>query len=567
MLFELHIKDFILIEEVKIGFEQGFNTITGETGAGKSMILGAIDLVSGEQANKDSVRIGADRTSISASFYTNDKANAYLNETGIACDEDIVILSREVQAKGKSISRINGQVVTLNHLKEITKNLIAIHGQNDNQTLLIREEQLNLLDKFGGVENIRTHQQIQHLFNEIRILKSEIELLEEKSYDRQRQTDFLTFQIEEIENAKLKIGEDLTLEKEYELLTHLGGIVEVFERATGWLSGEYGDGAVSEVSSIANAYSKFVHYDESLDEFSKRFKEIYFLMDDLAKDVVDYKSKLDQDPERLEWIERRLDEINHLKSKYGKTLEIIFDLKSKFQTELDVYENVEEKLKMEKERLEKLLKDYSLIAEQLTSLRLKASKAFEEALQRELFELNMKETSFKIDLNTLAEPTARGLDDIEFTISTNIGQPFRPLKKVVSGGELSRIMLGIKIVLGTMDAIPTLVFDEIDTGISGVTANVVGEKLAKLSRFSQVICITHLPQIAVFSDHHLLIEKNVEDQNTLTHITSITSKEVEKEINRLVGGLEVTETTSIHSREMIQTAHKKKELFGEEYKK
>ncbi len=567
MLFELHIKDFILIEDVKIGFEQGFNTITGETGAGKSMILGAIDLVSGEQANKDSVRIGADKTLISASFYTNDKVNLYLNEMGIACDDDIVILSREVQAKGKSISRINGQVVTLNHLKEITKNLIQIHGQNDNQTLLIREEQLNLLDKFGGTENIRTRQQIQHLFNEIRTLRSEIALLEEKSYDRQRQTDFLSFQIEEIDNAKLKIGEDLALEKEFELLTHLGSIVEVFERATGWLSGEYGDGAVSEVSSIANAYSKLVHYDESLDDFSKRFKEIYFLMDDLSKDVVDYKSKLDQDPERLEWVERRLDEINHLKSKYGKTIEVIFDLKSKFQTELDAYENVEEQLKSERQRLEHLLKEYSNISEALTSLRLKASIAFEEALQKELIELNMKETSFKIELSKLYEPTAHGLDDIEFTISTNIGQPFRPLKKVVSGGELSRIMLGIKIVLGKMDAIPTLVFDEIDTGISGVTANVVGEKLAKLSSYSQVIIITHLPQIAVFSDHHLLIEKNVEDQNTLTHIKPITSKEVENEINRLVGGLEVTETTSIHSREMIQTAHKKKELFKKEHKK
>jgi DNA repair protein RecN (Recombination protein N) len=567
MLFELHIKDFILIEDVKIGFEQGFNTITGETGAGKSMILGAIDLVSGEQANKDSVRIGADKTLISASFYTNDKVNLYLNEMGIACDDDIVILSREVQAKGKSISRINGQVVTLNHLKEITKNLIQIHGQNDNQTLLIREEQLNLLDKFGGTENIRTRQQIQHLFNEIRTLRSEIALLEEKSYDRQRQTDFLSFQIEEIDNAKLKIGEDLALEKEFELLTHLGSIVEVFERATGWLSGEYGDGAVSEVSSIANAYSKLVHYDESLDDFSKRFKEIYFLMDDLSKDVVDYKSKLDQDPERLEWVERRLDEINHLKSKYGKTIEVIFDLKSKFQTELDAYENVEEQLKSERQRLEHLLKEYSNISEALTSLRLKASIAFEEALQKELIELNMKETSFKIELNKLYEPTAHGLDDIEFTISTNIGQPFRPLKKVVSGGELSRIMLGIKIVLGKMDAIPTLVFDEIDTGISGVTANVVGEKLAKLSSYSQVIIITHLPQIAVFSDHHLLIEKNVEDQNTLTHIKPITSKEVENEINRLVGGLEVTETTSIHSREMIQTAYKKKELFKKEHKK
>ncbi|MBE0449585.1 MAG: DNA repair protein RecN [Clostridia bacterium] len=561
MLFELHIKDFILIDEVLIKFKQGFNTITGETGAGKSMILGAIDLLSGEQANKDSVRIGADRTLVNASFYTNEKVNIYLNEMGIPFDEDIVILSREVQSKGKSISRINGQVVTLNHLKEITKNLIAIHGQNDNQTLLIREEQLNLLDKFGGTENIRTRQQIQHLFNEIRTLKSEIALLEEKSYDRQRQTDFLSFQIDEIENAKLKIGEDLTLEKEFELLTHLGSIVEIFERATGWFSGEYGDGAVSEVSSIANAFSKFVHYDESLDDFSKRFKEIYFLMDDLAKDVVDYKSKLEQDPERLEWIERRLDEINHLKSKYGKTIEIIFDLKAKFQAELDDYENVEAELKMGKERLESMLNDYTKVSEQLTSLRLKASKAFEETLQKELFELNMKETSFKIDLNVLAEPTAHGLDDIEFTISTNIGQPYRPLKKVVSGGELSRIMLGIKIVLGTMDAIPTLVFDEIDTGISGVTANVVGEKLAKLSSFSQVICITHLPQIAVFSDHHLLIEKNVEDQNTITHIKSITSKEVENEINRLVGGLEVTETTSIHSREMIQTAHKKKEMF------
>lgn len=563
MLFELHIKDFILIEEVKIKFTEGFNTITGETGAGKSMILGAIALVLGEQANKDMVRIGCDKAFVSANFFTRETINAYLEDNGFSIDPDVVSISREVQAKGKSISRINGQVATLSHLKAITRHLIDIHGQNDNQILLVREEQLNLLDQFGGERCQNLRAKTGQVYRELKTIETEISNLEEKAYDRQRQIDFLGFQIDEIEAAKLITGEDQALENEFKMLTHMETLMGLFEKSRGWFSGEYGDGAIATVSSLSSSFERIADYNSNLKDFSNRFKEIYFAMDDLSKDLMHYEDQLDNDSERLEFVEKRLDEINRIKAKYScKSIDDIFVIEKSLKDEFEAFNNIEIMLDQKRRLHAETLVKYRSIAAELTNTRKRFAESFVKSLQVQLNELNMKETNFRIDLKDNEVPTATGMDEIDFMISTNIGQPYRQLKKVVSGGELSRIMLGIKIVLGQIDAMPTLFFDEIDAGISGITANVVGEKLSKLSKYSQVVCITHLPQIAVFSDHHLLISKEIVNETTQTVIRSIFNEAVELEIGRLVGGLEQTETTNIHAREMIEKAHLKKQAFN-----
>lgn len=561
MIFELSIKDFILIGDVKIRFDEGLNIMTGETGAGKSMVLGAIDMVLGAQANKDSVRLGADKAQIRASFHSTEGINALLEAFDIPSDDEVIILSREVHAKGKSYSRINGQVVTLNQLKSITDQLLSVHGQNEHQRLLYKDYQMDTLDAFGGESLLIVKDKLKAVFTEINGLENELSKLSVKSADRSKQLDFLNFQIQEIEGSKLKPDEDLILEREFEYLSHLEAIKDSVEKAVNWMSGDYGEGAVGELSHIGAQIRKLEDYSEDLKSFSERFQELFYLMDDLGKDIGRYYETLETNPEKFMTIEHRLDEINHLKSKYGKCISDIMEYLEKIKTEKASYDAIDDLIAEKRTILTKKTESYHEYATLLTTLRRKSADTFEKMLEHELQQLNMKTTSFKIEISQTKAMTASGIDDIEFMISTNVGQPFRPMKKVVSGGELSRIMLGIKIVLGRLDSVPTLVFDEVDAGISGVTANIVGEKLAKLAESCQIICITHLPQIAVYSDHHFLIEKSNDGHSTETLIRKIDHDEIESEISRLVGGVSVTEATLKHSREMIIHAKDKKNAF------
>lgn len=561
MIFELSIKDFILIRDVKLRFDEGLNILTGETGAGKSMVLGAINMVMGGQANKDSVRLNADKASIQATFQVNENTNNLLTEQDIPIDDDIVIISREIQSKGKSISRINGQIVTLNQLKHITDELINIHGQNEHQSLLENEHQLNLLDAFGGDEQVSLRERVAEEYENLRIIKNELEELEKKSQDRIKRLDFLNFQIDEIENAKLKDEEDVMLEKEFEYLTHLGQIKDTFSMAANWISGEDGEGAIGTLGQINGQFRKIENYDASIEDIATRIKELYFIMEDLVKDIDHFSEKLEVNPEKFSIIEKRLDVINTLKSKYGMHISDIKNQLNLLITERDEYEAIGELIEVKKHAFDMTTKKYQAQAEELSNMRKKAAKRFEKALEVELKELNMKETTFKIDIESSKSQHITGIDEVEFVISTNIGQPFRPLKKVVSGGELSRIMLGIKIVLGRLDEVPTLVFDEIDAGISGITANIVGEKLSKLAGSCQILCITHLPQIAVYADHHFLIEKSSDGISTETELRKIEGIEVEREIGRLVGGASVTDSTTQHSKELIRIAGEKKYIL------
>lgn len=561
MIFELNIQDFILIQNAAIEFDEGLNILTGETGAGKSMVLGALNMVLGAQANKDSIRIGAEKAVIRASFQADAAINLLLDEMALPVDDSLLVISREINAKGKSLSRINGQIVTLNQLKSVTDQLLSIHGQNEHQNLLEREQQMLLLDAFGGSEVLQTKHMVTLHYVQLSKLKSELEQLLEKRDARSKQMDFLDFQIQEIEQVKLKLDEDKLLEKSFEYLSNLSYIKETLDMASNWMKGDYGDGALGALSKINGQFRKVEGFNVQLDQLSDRMKELFFNMEDLSGELAHTLDNMEMDSEKFAQIEQRLDEINHLKSKYGKSIEQILAYLDEIRAERATYEVIDEHIQQLKKELEIANKAYQQDALILTKLRKEAGVKFEKALESELKDLNMKTTTFKIQIDNSNTPHAHGVDLVEFLISTNIGQPFRPLKKVVSGGELSRIMLGIKVVLGQLDDVPTLVFDEVDAGISGITANIVGEKLAKLAKSCQILCITHLPQIAVYADHHFLIDKTNDTQSTETTLRKISGKDVQGEISRLVGGVSVTASTAQHAQEMLENAHKLKNTF------
>ena len=561
MIFELNIQDFILIQNVAIEFDEGLNILTGETGAGKSMVLGALNMVLGAQANKDSIRIGADKAVIRASFQSDNALNMLLDEMALPVDESLLVISREINSKGKSLSRINGQIVTLNQLKSVTDQLLSIHGQNEHQHLLEKEQQMLLLDAFGGQEVLATKQRVMQHYALLSTIKSDLEQLMGKRDARSKQMDFLDFQIQEIEQVKLKKDEDIELEKSFEYLSNLSYIKDTLEMASNWMKGEYGEGALGVVSKINGQFRKVEGFNAELDQLSSRMKELYFNMEDLSGELAHMLDKMEMDAEKLAQVEQRLDEINHLKSKYGKSIEQILLYLDDIRAERASYEAIDEHIDQLKQRLQVAKDTYHKDAAVLSGLRKAAGVKFEKALESELKDLNMKTTTFKIQIDAWETPHSNGMDTVEFLISTNIGQPFRPLKKVVSGGELSRIMLGIKVVLGQLDEVPTLVFDEVDAGISGITANIVGEKLAKLAKTCQILCITHLPQIAVYADHHFLIDKTNDAQSTETTLRKISTQEIEGEISRLVGGVSVTESTAQHAKEMLRNASEMKNTF------
>lgn len=561
MIFELNIQDFILIQNAAIEFDEGLNILTGETGAGKSMVLGALNMVLGAQANKDSIRIGAEKAVIRASFQADAALNLLLDEMALPVDDSLLVISREINAKGKSLSRINGQIVTLNQLKSVTDQLLSIHGQNEHQNLLEREQQMLLLDAFGGSDVLQTKQRVTLHYVQLSKLKSELEQLLEKRDARSKQMDFLDFQIQEIEQVKLKLDEDKLLEKSFEYLSNLSYIKETLDMASNWMKGDYGEGALGALSKINGQFRKVEGFNVQLDQLSGRMKELFFNMEDLSGELAHTLDNMEMDSEKFAQIEQRLDEINHLKSKYGKSIEQILAYLDEIRAERATYEVIDEHIQQLKKELEIANKAYQQDALILTKLRKEAGVKFEKALESELKDLNMKTTTFKIKIDDSNTPQAHGMDLVEFLISTNVGQPFRPLKKVVSGGELSRIMLGIKVVLGKLDDVPTLVFDEVDAGISGITANIVGEKLAKLAKSCQILCITHLPQIAVYADHHFLIDKTNDTQSTETTLRKISGKDVQGEISRLVGGVSVTASTAQHAQEMLENAHKLKNTF------
>ncbi|KNF07411.1 DNA repair protein RecN [Gottschalkia purinilytica] len=561
MLLELNIENFAIIDKVSISFTKGLNIITGETGTGKSIIVDAIALVLGSRADKDYIRSGAEKAVIEAIFCLEQISilkNTF-EQYGIPLEEDnLILISREVHVNGRSISRINGRAVTLSMLTEVTNKIINIQSQHENQSLLSKERQLELIDLLGKDVIDEVRKKVRLEYRNLSLLKNKLNRLYQNEMERQREIDLLKFQIEEIDEADLKPNEEENIVNEYNMLSNSEEIsntmINVLQEL---ISDSYGSkGIVDRLTNLFMMLDKLEKYDKNIKSYAEIIEGVTYQIQDVARDIRKYESNIDYDHEKLIVLEKKLDLINRLKRKYGTTVEEILSYRDSINDRLQTILNLDEeikKLKTEIIEMEKVLNDY---CKQLTSERQKICKDLEKQIIKEFEELNMGETIFKANINKLDYFTDNGVDEIEFYISTNPGQPLKSLSKIASGGEMSRILLAFKSILAEIDSIPSLIFDEIDTGISGRTAQIVGEKILKISKTHQIICITHLPQIAAMADTHFLITKNISENNTSTSIKKINMEERVEEISRLIGGVSLTTTTKQHAKEMISLSQK-----------
>ncbi|HCI73436.1 MAG TPA: DNA repair protein RecN [Lachnospiraceae bacterium] len=558
MLRSIHVKNLALIDEEEILLKDGLNILTGETGAGKSIIIGSVSAALGTGSLKDLVREGADYAMVELNFETDSpEAVRLLNEMELPVMDGCVIISRNYR-NGRSTSRINGETVTVAKVREIAASLIDIHGQHEHQSLLYPRYHLELVDSFADRALADRKRSCQEHFRAWQEASRQLEkaMLDEK--DRARQIDFLSFEIGEIEEASLREGEDEELEARYRKLSNAQKILESVGEAEQLTGSD--SGALMNISAASGILARVSHLDESLQDMSVMLSQIEDLCNDFNRSIASFLDDFNYDERELDEIAQRLDLINRLKTKYGKTIPDILAYHDrqaetlKRLTDYDAYvAGIQKKLE---ESRQKLRRDCDAI----TRLRKESASQLSGLIRQSLEELNFLDVRFEILFDPLKEMTENGADAVVFHISTNPGMPLRPLQSVASGGELSRIMLGIKTVMANKDSIGTLIFDEIDTGISGRTAQKVSEKMAKLSRSRQVIAITHLAQIASMADAHYLIEKSVQDGVTRTHVRELNPDEIIEELTRILGGARITDTVRKSAEEMKRLADQQKLL-------
>ncbi len=560
MLLELSIKNFAIIDDLKVVFTKGLNLLTGETGSGKSIIIEALGIILGGRGSKDLIRNKESKAILQALFLLeeNHQVRHILNKYGIDIDEDgLLIITREISASHPSISRINGRTITLTILKEITSNLVDIFAQQEHQSLLDVSNHKILIDNFGDKEFKTFKKEISSYYNEYINTRDKLNKINLDSRERERQIDLLKFQIEEIDSAKLKDSDD-EIENEYNKIANIkdiglgiGQIIESFK------SSNFNKNSIIDfINKDISILNNLVKYDKDLEVYLSRLKDINFELQDIHSEFINYINKIEIDEERLTFLEDRINLVNKLKKKYGNSVQAIFQYRSSIEDELNDLLNHEkeiENLKNKISNLEEILYDLSL---DLSSKRQKIAKDLEKKISQELLELNMDNVLFKVDFQEKSKLSFDGIDNIEFLISTNPGEDLKPVSKIVSGGEMSRIMLGFKSILAKYDGISTMIFDEIDTGISGRTAQIVGEKISRIAKERQVISITHLPQIAALADSHYLISKKLNKGKAVTYIKRLDESERIEEMARLLGGVDVTNTTLNHAKEMIAMSKK-----------
>lgn len=558
MLKELSIRNFAIINALNITFGPGLNVLTGETGAGKSILVDAIELILGARASADIIRKGA-KESIVEVILRNDSDFSGLDDLGIEKDEDITI-RRIISPTGKGRAYVNETPVTLIALSEIGGSLLDIHGQHEHQSLLSENRQLDLIDSFGRLNEQRD--KVKELVLRLRSSREELEKLESGERDRAQREDLLRFQRSEIEGAGLKTGEDKELEQRRKVLSNA-------ERLSSLASESYErlysrDASVLEnLNNVLSDLKEINQMDPLFSEAINRLNESILQIEDVAKTVRDYKERVENDPERLEEIEERLDQIVKLKRKYGSAIEEILKFGKKVSEELEGMEGRAEMIGKVKADIESNRQELTKEARKLSEKRTRASKEIEKRIAGELSQLGMGGLSFSVRLSKeIGEDTIdgyraypNGIDRAEFLIS-NPGEDPRPLSKIASGGELSRVMLSLKTILAGVDDTPTLIFDEVDAGIGGKTADAVGRRLKLISKDRQVLCITHLPQIASLADSHFLVEKRIEDGRTVARISALDGKERIEEIARMLSGKTVTATSIKYAEEMVKSGSK-----------
>ena len=561
MLRVLHVKNMALIEEEKIEFGDGLNILTGETGAGKSILIGSLGVALGSGSFKDYVPENADHASVELIFETQSgRVQAWLEEHDIPDMDGQIIISRSFR-KGRSISRINGEVVPIGLVRELSSDLIDIHGQHEHQSLLYPKYHLQLVDDFAGEELEKKKERCRMLYQAYASASQKLKEALRDAGDRAKNMDFISFEVSEIDDAGLRLGEDEELENRFRFLSNAQKIMEALSVVQRLTDGDGERDASSQISRASGELSAVASYDEELMQLQSTLSDAEGMLSDFTRALSGYIDAFSYDEQEFSEVSDRLDLINHLKMKYGRTIEDILSYRDARQQELDRLSNFDAYVSGLKAEVEKSRKELLEVCGDTTALRKTSAEKLTEQIVRSLRDLNFLDVRFEIHFEKLKEPSGNGMDEASFLISMNPGLPLRPLQHVASGGELSRIMLGIKTVMAKKDEIECLIFDEIDTGISGRTAQKVSEKMAQLSRDRQVIAITHLAQIASMADVHFLIEKRSEDGKTHTGVRQLTGEEITDELARILGGVQITDAVRATAAEMKRMADEKKNSY------
>lgn len=561
MIRQLSINNIAVISNANIDWEKGFTVLTGETGAGKSIIIDSLNMLKGERISKDIIRHGENKASVYATLDVNDDAaKEILEQTGIeVCDNEIMI-SREINADGKNNIRIDGMPATLSMLKMVGDILINIHGQHDNTSLLSKKTHITFLDKFAGDDVLSLKQKYSSINEEYKNTEQKLNSLMGDDAQKAQRLELLNFQIEEIENASLTIGEEQTLTERQTVLSNMQTIAESVGKAYSALyeSGDdYSPSALDAMWGGINEIEKSSGFDPALADIHKSLQDAAYEIDDSVRNLKRYMDSLSYDKEELDEIENRLDLIYNLKRKYGNSIESILEYYDKISEEASTITNSEQLIEELSEKLSALKLSRLEAANKLSEARCDAGVVLSKRIMEELSQLDMSKVRFAVNIER-CDYRNDGCDDVEFVICTNVGDDFKPLTKIASGGELSRIMLAIKSVLSNQGSCDTLIFDEIDTGVSGRAAQSLAVKLYDMSNMAQVICITHLPQIAAMADNHLLIEKTSDDISTKTTVTALDEKRRIDEIARTLGGATISDITRQNAAELILQAKKYK---------
>ena len=552
MLVHLHVKNLALIEEAEVEFGPGLNILTGETGAGKSILLGSMQLILGGKTSRNMIRENADYALVELLFQLeNPRVLKKLEDLDLYPEEGQILLSRKIM-DGRSISKINGETCTVGQMKAAAACLLDIHGQHEHQSLLYRDKQLEILDSYGRAQIFPQKTLVEEAYRQYRKSLEELNSLDIDEEQRNREMAFLEFEVTEIENAALTAGEDEELEHQYKKLSNARKIMEVLQTVH-TITG-YENGAGDMTGTALREMAKVTQYDEELESLSQTLNEADSLLNDFHRELSSYLDDLVFDEETFYQVERRLDLINNLKAKYGQEISGILSYRDKQLEKLEKLRKYEEYFQAAKEKVQREEKKLEEASYELSKIRQEYKEQLEKKVVQGLKDLNFLDVDFAIRFDRRKNYTPNGFDDVEYEISTNPGEMRKPLGQIVSGGELSRIMLALKAILADRDEIETLIFDEIDTGISGRTAQKVSEKMAVIGKHHQVLCITHLPQIAAMADTHFEIEKHVKGSETTTQIHPLNEEDSVRELARLLGGAEITAAVLENAKEMKELA-------------
>ena len=556
MLSELSITNFAIIESLSISFEKGLTVLTGETGAGKSIIIDAIHLLVGGRGSSDFVRHGEDRAEIEGLFLLENASTVYdkAQELGIKIEDDMVVLRREITKSGKSVCRINGKLVTIAILREMGGSLVDIHGQHEHQELMDETKHLSLLDQFGSKQITKSLSEYEQIYAKYEQAIRKLKSLNDNEQQMAQRVDLYQFQLNEIVQAQLQLDEDEKLIDEKKQLSNFERIFESVQTSYNALKDE--QKGLDWISLVMGEMETAAELNPEYKDMAEAVSNSYYMLEEVAGSLRSQLDNLEYDPQRINEIEARLNEINGLKRKYGQTISGILEYGAKIEEELETLLNKETHIDQLKKEISSLKKDLIIEGNELTSLRKRLAGDLTDAIHNELKQLYMQKTVFEVKINSGETFISKlGMDEIEFYLSTNPGEPLKPLSKIASGGELSRIMLALKSIFSKHREITSIIFDEVDTGVSGRVAQAIAEKIHKVSTDSQVLCISHLPQVAAMADTHLYIEKETQDGRTKTKVKDLDHEGKIKEIGRMISGVEITDITKKHAQELLETAN------------